>query len=85
MHRKKSPILNASHELLLAVIRSEKRPNTFVSGEQYRRALANSGVTVVAHITKDRELVAWAQGTSRAVYIAQELSRVARSRLGQPV
>jgi Domain of unknown function (DUF4326) len=71
MHRKKSPIMNVSHELLLAVIRSEKRPNTFVSGEQHRRALANSGVTVVAHITKDRELVAWAQGTSRAVYIGR--------------
>ena len=52
------------------MVRSEKSSNTFVSGEQHRRVLAKSGVTVVAHITKDRELVAWAQGTSRAVYIA---------------
>jgi hypothetical protein len=71
MHRKKSPTLNVSHELLLEVVHSEKRSNTFVSGELHRRALAQSGVTVVAHITKDRELVAWAQRTSRAVYIGR--------------
>jgi hypothetical protein len=50
----------------------KKMAKSFVSGEQQRRTLAESGVTVVANITKDRELVAWAQGTGRAVYIGRK-------------
>jgi hypothetical protein len=42
-----------------------------VSTEQHRRALAESGITVVAHITKDLHLVAWAQDTGRAAYIGR--------------
>jgi hypothetical protein len=49
----------------------KKVSNTFVSGEQQRRALAENGITVVANITKDHELVAWAQDTGRAVYIGR--------------
>ena len=49
----------------------KKRSNIFVSGEQQRKALAESGVTVVANITKDRLLVAWAQDTGRGVYIGR--------------
>jgi Domain of unknown function (DUF4326) len=72
MHRKKSKrILHVSRGSLSVTVRCEKRSNIFVSDEQHRRALAESGVTVVAHITKDRELVAWAQGTGRAVYIGR--------------
>jgi hypothetical protein len=33
--------------------------------EQHRKTLAEDGVTVVAHITKDRDLVAWAKCTDR--------------------
>jgi hypothetical protein len=44
---------------------------SFVSGEERRRALAKSGVTVVANITKDRVLVAWAKDVGRAVYIGR--------------
>ena len=85
MHRKKSNrILNVSHELLLAAVRSEKRSNIFVSGEQHRKALAKSGVTVVAHITKDRELVAWAQGMGRAVYIGRNFRGWREAGWGNP-
>jgi hypothetical protein len=48
-----------------------KKANTMMSSEQQRRALAERGVTVVAHVMKDRELVAWAQTTGRAVYIGR--------------
>jgi hypothetical protein len=42
-----------------------------MSSEQHRRALAERGITVVAHVVKDHELVAWAQSTGRAVYIGR--------------
>jgi hypothetical protein len=42
-----------------------------IPSEQHRRALAEKGVTVVAHVMKDRELVAWAQSAGRAVYIGR--------------
>jgi hypothetical protein len=42
-----------------------------VSGEDRRSALAESGVTVVANIIKDRVLVAWAKDVGRAVYIGR--------------
>ena len=72
MNPKKSKIiLNASDEFRLASGPSGKRPSTFRSSEERRRALAESGVTVVAHIRKDRALVAWAQCTDRAVYIGR--------------
>jgi hypothetical protein len=69
--KKSKHILNASDELRLASRRSEKWSSTFRSSEERRRALAESGVTVVAHIKKDRELVAWAQSMDRAVYIGR--------------
>jgi hypothetical protein len=49
----------------------EKKANIFMSSEQRRRALAEGGVTIVAHVMKDRELVAWAHSTGRAVYIGR--------------
>jgi hypothetical protein len=49
----------------------EKKASIIMSSEQRRRALAESGITVVAHVMKDRELVAWAQSTGRAVYIGR--------------
>lgn len=49
----------------------KRKSNIFVSDEEHRRALAESGVTVVANITKDRVLVAWAKDTGRAVYIGR--------------
>jgi len=52
-------------------VRCEKRPHPFVSSEQHRRELAKNDITVVAHIKKDLELVAWAQDTGRAVYIGR--------------
>ncbi len=55
----------------LMPVRGGKSPRLFVSSEQRRKALAESGITVVANITKDRELVAWAQDTSRALYIGR--------------
>ena len=69
--KKSKLILNASDELRLASGPSKKRSSTFRSSEERRRALAESGVTVVAHIKKDRELVVWAQCTDRAVYIGR--------------
>jgi hypothetical protein len=69
--KKSKRILHVSHELLLVAFHAEKMSNIFVSGEQQRRALAESGVTVVANITKDRVLVAWAQDTGGAVYIGR--------------
>lgn len=45
--------------------------NIFVSGEKQRIALAESGITVVANITKDRVLVQWAQDRDRTVYIGR--------------
>ena len=50
---------------------SLRKKAPFVSSEQHRRELAENGITVVAHITKDLELVAWAQDTGRAVYIGR--------------
>ena len=44
----------------------------FVSGEERRKALAETGVTVVANIKKDRVLVGWAEGAGRAVYIGRK-------------
>src|SRR4029077_3310682 len=52
-------------------MRKKRVSSNFVSGEQHRRALAESGVTVVANITKDRALVAWAQDAGRAAYIGR--------------
>ena len=49
----------------------EKKGSIIMSSEQRRRALAESGITVVAHVMKDRELVAWAQSTGRTVYIGR--------------
>jgi hypothetical protein len=48
-----------------------KKASIIMSSEQRRRALAESGITVVAHVMKDRELVAWAQSEGRAVYIGR--------------
>lgn len=49
----------------------KKMSKIFVSGEEQRIALAESGVTVVANITKDRALVAWAQERGRTVYVGR--------------
>jgi len=85
MNRKKSKrILNGSHELLLVTVRCGKTSNIFVSNEQHRRALAESGITVVAHITKDRELVAWALCTDRAVYIGRNFRGWRETGWGNP-
>ncbi len=73
MHRNKSqPILDVSHGFALRPARSAKTSNIFVSSQQHRKALAEDGITVVAHITKDRNLVAWAKCTDRAVYIGRD-------------
>jgi Domain of unknown function (DUF4326) len=73
MHGNKSrPILDVSYGLVLRPVRCAKTPNIFVSSEQRRKALAEGGVTVVAHITKDPDLVAWAKCTDRAVYIGRD-------------
>jgi len=85
MRRIKSKrILDVSHEMLLVTVRCQKRSKIFVSSEQHRKALAESGLTVVAHITKDRELVAWAQGTGRAVYIGRNIRGWREAGWGNP-
>ena len=57
MHRNKiQPILDFSYGLVLRPVRCTRTPNIFVSSEQRRKALAEGGVTVVAHITKDHDL-----------------------------
>jgi len=68
--KKGKRILIVSNELFSERL-VEKKASIIMSSEQRRRALAESGITVVAHVIKDRELVAWAQSTSRAVYIGR--------------
>jgi Domain of unknown function (DUF4326) len=62
--------LIVSNELVLQQF-AGKKANIIMSSEQHRRALAERGVTVVAHVMKDRELVAWVQSTGRAIYIGR--------------
>jgi hypothetical protein len=68
--KKGKRILIVSNELFSGRL-VEKKPSIIMSSEQRRRALAESGITVVAHVMKDRDLVAWAQSTGRAVYIGR--------------
>jgi hypothetical protein len=68
--KKSKRILIVSNELFSGRFVEEKASN-IMSSEERRRALAESGITVVAHVMKDRELVAWAQSTGRAVYIGR--------------
>jgi hypothetical protein len=69
--KRNKPTLHSSCAFPLLTVRPNKRPHIFVSGEQHRRAWAESGLTVVANITKDRQLVSWAQDTDRSVYIGR--------------
>ena len=82
--KKGGPVLNGIDELLWSTFHREDSSNIFVSDEQHRRALAETGVSVVAHITKDRELVAWAQDTGRAVYIGRNYRGWRDSGWGNP-
>jgi hypothetical protein len=52
-------------------MRKKRVSSSFVSGEKHRRALAESGVTVMANIKKDRALVAWTKGAGLAGYIGR--------------
>jgi hypothetical protein len=68
--KKGKRILTVSNELFSERL-VEKKASISMSSLHRRRALAESGITVVAHVMKDRELVAWAQSTGRAVYIGR--------------
>jgi hypothetical protein len=68
--KKSKRILIVSNELFSGQL-VEKKASNIMSSAQRRRALAESGITVVAHVMKDRELVDWAQNTGRAVYIGR--------------
>jgi hypothetical protein len=68
--KKNKRILIVSNELFSERL-VEKKASIIMSSEQRRRALAESGITVVAHVMKDRELVAWAQNSGRVVYIGR--------------